>query len=209
MKRYISYLLIAVFMAISVVITGCGSLNQNINYTYLTKSNMELADKAEPNLPTLFVDVPGKKFVTKDTVNKYFFIPPIHYWECFGSNGGEYGYMNTWGVMPLIFSMNGSVYDSSGVVSARVSCDYFSPLYLSARAEAIESKKTTSLFSFVPIPLVSFSLYNQMSIKDKGEIISSRYEFLYLPIIGPCFATRNGDETGYPRFLWIPCGKKM
>jgi hypothetical protein len=111
------------------------------------------------------------------------------------------------GIWPVFTSIKGSIYDREGEAIAHVSMNG-GLLFFVAKAEDDFNDVKLSAFSLLTVPIVGVSLYNQSSVTQDAEKVLQRKEFLRLPIIGPCFATREGEDSGRPRFFWIPCGRK-
>lgn len=200
----------------AVIITGCGTLNRSINPIMLNDDDMLFAKSLNEGLVSLAICNGRDNFVTKRTANKSYIFPPVIYWESFGVKGlydCEYGHMEMFSVIPLIFSIDASTYNNVGIVSGRYNLTYISPLY--SKAKVIDFSKPISesvgivQFNLVPIPIVGINLYNRMLMGRMGDITSARYSFLNLPIFGSCFAYRYGPDSGRPKFLWIPVGEKL
>ena len=199
----------AVFALIFVAaMAGCGTLNRDISLDHLTKGDMDYADGIKSGGTTLTIGAGQQQFVSDETANKLIIIPTFYSWESFGRTTYEYGYMSQVGLWPLIATARGSVYDSHGDVTARIHGGEFCPIFGYMIGEDLDNKQVVSGFSLIPIPIVGISLYGQVVATHGTEVISSRYQFLCIPIIGPCFAVRDGPSSGRPRFLWIPCGKE-
>lgn len=193
---------------LGLILSGCGSLNQSVSYERLTSDNIDLVKNSGPSMISLNMDIGGRKFESYQTANKCFIVPPIIYWDSLGYDSGQYGYMRMIGLWPLLMHSGGAIYDRGGDMTRKMSLNSLCPVFAKATAEDSGGYTKMSMVTLIPIPIVGISLWNQARIMEGDEVKLSRYSFLNLPIIGPCFAVRHGEDSGRPRFLWIPCGPK-
>jgi hypothetical protein len=205
MKTFLLQIVIlSIFVFNTTMMVGCGSLSGNISQSQLTASQMKSVDEAGEGLPTLFINTPISNFSTKETLNSFTFVPPIvFHWDSLGVDGSKYGYMHMLNILLLYSEGNASLYNSMGKAIANTDSLLLCPLF-SYTNYIDEEKCALNGFEILPIPIVGVTLYGQIVAKDNKKIHSSRYYFLNLPIIGPCFAVRDGKGTGTSRFLWIP-----
>ncbi len=188
----------------TMMMVGCGSLNRDINLHGLTPSDIAYAKTIEGGTPTLSIDTPAQTFVTQDTSNDFFVAPPVFFhWDSLGVDGNKYGYIHTLNVLLLYTEFDAALYNSTGKATGNIDSIFFSPFY--GYINYVDDQDGTMFgFDILPLPIVGVTLYGQVVAKDGKEVTASRYFFLNLPIIGPCFATRKGPKTGTSRFLWIP-----
>lgn len=204
---------IAIVFILSVTTTGCGTLNRNISLEGMSSEDMQYARVLKEGVSTLSLCTDFSKFATKRTANKVYPILPFFYWESLGVMGGlydsKYGYMEFSALMPIYFEMNAASYGGDGSVSGRHNMWCLSPVFEYFGSNECYGKYDSDGFNILPIPIVHLKLYGQMTVEKEEKAYAGRYDFLYIPIIGPCFTVRYGPNTGKARFFWIPVGEKF
>ena len=207
MKKVSASLWLVVVLVLGFVLTGCGTLNRSISYEELSGSDVAFVERSHRGSFVLNINSGLRPFATDRTANKVYMLPPAYYIRSLGEWSGEFGYRKVYGIWPVFINSKESLYNSIGYSYGRVSDKKLCPIFGYSTTENEETGINMSFITAVPIPLIGVNLYNQFKVRKGENLIASRYEFLHLPIIGPCFGTRGGPHTGRPRFLWIPCGK--
>lgn len=209
MKKIMQGLFMIGILILGISMTGCGTLNQKVDYNALTSENMDFADKMEPGVTSMNVSVGNRNFSTEKASSFSVPLIPLLYMEVLGKDYGDYGYMRQFHIIPLLTCVKASLYDSDGKATASMSGGVLYPIVGYMSADDRDNKQTLSSFILCPIPIVGAHIYSQTRMKSGGDLKVSQYEILRLPILGSCFLFGEdgvGMEKPRHRFLWIPYG---